>query len=424
MPIIRPFKAILYDTQKISLVNVVAPPYDVISTEQQEELYKRHPQNIIRLELSREKNPYDSAAQQFAQWKKDAMMISDASPAIYILSQSFNLPDGKHYERTGFVAACRLEEFGKGLIYPHEKTHSGPKEDRLKLFHATGAIFSQIFSLYSDEQSVLDAHIRTAMNAQPDLDVEFERVRNRVWKITDGKIISAFADAVKTKKVYIADGHHRYETALAYRDEMKQKNPNHTGDEPYNFVQMCFVNIHQPGLIVLPTHRVVHGLPDFNTNEFLETLKEHFHLDLCATPEELLNDLANRGARAYGLVLPEFPYYVLFWLREAKMLNSLGIPFGVAKLDVTVLHQFVLKDILNISEESQEKKLNLEYVKDSQQVFQLVKERKMQFGFILNPTPVEQVQAVAELNLVMPQKSTYFYPKLLSGLITYSFVDA
>jgi uncharacterized protein (DUF1015 family) len=421
MPEIKPFRAVMYDPRRGPLSDLVAPPYDVISKERQSELYSQSPSNIVRLILGREKDPYASAARLFDQWKNNGILLQETEPAIYFLSQRFPGPDARTIERRGFIAACRLEEFGRGSIYPHEQTHPGPKEDRLRLFEATHAMFSQIFALYSDPKGLLDRHYDVQADRPPDVEVEFDGIRNRLWKVRDGATMLALGSFLKGQRVLVADGHHRYETALSYSNARRLKNPRHTGTEPYNFVPIYFTNLNDPALVILPTHRIVHGLRSFREDQFLDELRGSFDVELEESEEDLIRSLAKRGEGSFGLVLQGKAGYLLLSYRKRSVPGMGEIPGLLAHLDVTVLHSVVMKGILHLSDEDQKKKLNLEYEQDAGIAIRTVRDGKAQATFLLNPTRVELLRAIAEGGFTMPQKSTYFFPKLLSGLVIYSF---
>jgi len=423
MPDIKPFRALLYNPEKVVLDDVVAPPYDVITPLQQDELYRRSPYNVIRLILGREENRYDCAAQKLDRWMRERVVVVDDRPALFAASQRCTLPGGKIVDRFGFIAACKLTEFDKGSVYPHEQTMSKPKEDRLRLFQATHAMFSQIFSIYADPERYIDRKLEVVMNDPPLDETTLDGVHHRLWKIEDQRTILDIEDHIRRQRVFVADGHHRYETALLYCNERRLQNPGHTGKEAYNFVPMFFANMSNPGLVVLPTHRLVHSLPTFDVSRFLAELGRSFQSTLFASLEQLSEALAKEQGCAFGLVLAGTPMFTLIRLKDARALERKGLPAILAQLDVTILHTLILKDILHVSDEDQVKKLYLEYEKDPLRLSEAVREGKAQAGFLMNPTRVEQIRMVAEAGFVMPQKSTYFYPKLLSGLVMYSFQD-
>jgi len=421
MPIIKPFKGIFYNRRNGNIDDVIAPPYDVISPEQQSMLYDRHPENVIRLILGREEDRYASAARYFSAWRTSGILSHDTEESLYYLVQDFSLNSGAHVSRKGFIAACKLEDFGKGSVFPHEKTLANPKEDRFKLFQATKAMFSQIFSLYADPQHDLDTFFVQWKKKAPWIDAVFENVRNRIWKISDTETIHSVQRFLSNRRVFVADGHHRYETALVYRDAMRLQHPESRGGEAFNFVPMFFTNMNDPGLIVLPTHRIIHSFPGFDQHKVLEKLKSSFMIEPHHSLQQLVSALQLEKSQSFGLILAHAPEFVLLRFAQPMLLINEGIPKVLADLDVTILHSIIVKNILGINEEDQIKKRHLDYIKDEQHALDFVRDGKAQAAFLLNPTRVDQVCAVAESGYTMPQKSTYFYPKLLSGLVMYSF---
>ncbi len=423
MPEIKPFQALLYN-RNINIADVIAPPYDVISSKYQDELYAKSPLNIVRLILGRENDRYSASAETLKEWRKKEILVRHTVPSLYFLSQTFSIPGGKKVERKGFIAACLLEDFGKGSVFPHEKTLSKPKEDRFKLLQSMHTMFSQIFSIYADSERRLDTYLKEGMSGTPYVEVEFEGVVNKLWTCDDNKVYLAISEFMKHQKVVVADGHHRYETALMYRNALRLSNPDHTGKEAYNFVPMFFANIHDPGLVIFPTHRILHSLRKFEQKKFLASLNELFYLDNYKNLQELNSALEKETKHAFGLILPEAPQYVLVRLKDASMVETSAQPSVITQLDVSILHINIFMNILHISEEAQLKKLNLDYVRDASDAAHAVMKGKAQAAFIMNPTRMEQVRIVAETGFTMPQKSTYFYPKLLSGLVNYSFDNA
>ncbi|MBI3365595.1 MAG: DUF1015 domain-containing protein [Ignavibacteriae bacterium] len=423
MPDIKPFRALLYNPQKVRFDDVVAPPYDVISSQQQGELYQRNSHNVIRLIFGREENRYESAARFLERWKREDIIAADTASCLYVVSQRFALPSGTTVDRYGFIGACKLTEFGRGSVYPHERTHSKPKEDRLQLFQATHAMFSQVFGIYADPEKHIDRHLEDVMMTPPYAEANFEGVHNRLWRIDDRRIIFAIEDQIQRQRVFVADGHHRYETALLYCNSRRLKNPQHTGKEAYNFVPMFFANMSNPGLVVFPTHRLVYGLAHFNPSRLLMDLQQYFQLTSYDSLKQLSEALSGEKEHAFGLLLSDVPKFSLLRLKDSRFVERLGISAILASLDVTILHTLILKNILRLSDEDQEIKRYLDYEKDSSRTSEAVRSGKAQAAFLMNPTRIEHIRAVSEAGLVMPQKSTYFYPKLLSGLVMYSFLD-
>ncbi|MGO9482575.1 MAG: DUF1015 domain-containing protein [Candidatus Kryptoniota bacterium] len=417
--VIKPFRAIHYNTDLVDLSEVVAPPYDVINKKLQDELYKKNPNNIIKLDLNREANPYPAAAAEMQRMLKEKLLVQDSEPAIYPCFQTFKTQDGSSVTRRGFVSWIKLEPFNAGVVLPHEHTLSGPKVDRLNLMTATKATFSQIFSLYGDQNKVLEREYDRLKGVKQCLEADYDGVNNTIYRITDPAALKTFQDILAKLPVYIADGHHRYETALEYQRLIREKNRSHNGEEAYNFIMMYFTNIFDSGLVVYPTHRIIHSLDNFDPGKFLENVKNYFELTPKPNAEELAGSLVSAGDYSFGMMLPQKKYFLLKLKKGMNVLSIVkeDVPAPVKRLDVTLLHDLVLLQTLGISKEAQEKKLNINYTIDMHVVDETVQSGEGQIGFLLNATKVEQVQEVADAGAVMPQKSTYFYPKLLSGML-------
>lgn len=420
MPELVPFKGVRYNPTKVNLETVVAPPYDVIPPALQTKLYEKDPHNVVRLILAKEKDPYASAAATFAEWEKNLILVRDKEPGMYLVHQTFDGPGGVPVTRKGFVALCRLEEFSANVVLPHEKTHSRPKEDRLNLLKATGANLSQIFCLYSDPEKEVDRILNGWSKTDPLIDVTYEDVQNRLWMITDPKTIADIREAMHAKQVLIADGHHRYETALAYRAERMAADPRHTGSEPYNYVMMFLTNVDDEGLIIYPTHRVIHSLSSFDAGSFLQQVEEHFIVRSFEQEELLLPALESCSVPSFGVVIAGDQRSFLLSLKPVHLPGELvadALPPVVKSLDVTLLHHVILRDILGISLRDQEEKKNIAFVREADEALKAVRTGGAQLAFFMNAAKIEQVRAVAKAGHTMPQKSTYFYPKLLSGLV-------
>lgn len=426
MPIIRPFRGIRYNQAVVNINTVVAPPYDVISPEQQNQLYDKDAHNIVRLILGREEDRYSAAAKSFNEWQESGVLAREARPAFYPLVQTFKTTTGSVIQRKGFIALCHLEEFEKGIVLPHEKTLSKAKEDRFKLFKATNSNFSQIFSLYSDAAKNVDSTIAPLYSTPAAVDVTFENVRNQLWVITDDRAIEKIAQEMEPKQVLIADGHHRYETALAYRDLMKSQNPKHNGTELYNYVMMFFTNLDDEGLVIFPTHRVVHSLPKFAWKDFSSTIQKYFTVAEFPAREAMVKALGSHARYAYGIIVNGASKYWIASLKDGMTVDSLvssSLPAEVKDLDVVLLHSYFLGSVLGISVEAQEKKLNIHYIQRVDDCENEIVKGVAQVAFVVNPTKIGQVRAVAKAGQTMPQKSTFFYPKLLSGLVLNKMAD-
>ena len=426
MATVRPFKGLVYNAEAVRLSEVVAPPYDVISPELQHRLYEKDPRNVVRLILNRDPDPYASAAEAFRTWQSDGTLLRDTEPAFYLLSQSFAGAGGSDITRSGCIGLCRLEEFEKKVILPHEKTLAKPKEDRLKLFQATESNFSQVFGVYADPEKSLSSLFAEATSAPPDLDVTFEGVRNRLWRIQGGRRTRAISDFFENRNILIADGHHRYETALAYRAARRSADPHGSPDAPYNYVMMFLTNMSDEGLVVLPTHRVVHSVQNFDSSALLKMLSASFVLQSFNSPERMMHALQEGGSGTLAMVLREHQAYHVLSLKPGLSASEVvegPEPDVVKQLDVAVLHFHILRSLLGISAHAQEQKSNLDYVVDPVEAVETVRKGYAQAAFLLNPTPVDQVYAVASAGYTMPQKSTFFFPKLLSGLVFHSHRD-
>lgn len=426
---IAPIRGILYDPARVEISRVIAPPYDVISEEERIRLEALDPRNCVRLILPRGEGDekYGNAARTFEAWRHEGVLRRDEVPALYLYHQVFTSlelgPDP--VTRRGFICGVRLHAFDEDVILPHERTLRGPKEDRLKLMRATRAHFSQIFALYPDPRREIDPWFEATLAHQPDLEGRTaDGTLHRLWRVTDRATIEAVARLLEPRRLYIADGHHRYETMLALRDEFRRTaggriSPRATTE----FGTLFLANMDDPGLVVLPTHRLVHSLPSFDRAEFLARVAEHFVVEVI--PEgatdavKVKTAIAERSARGntFALVLPGDARAYLLTLRSTPEAAGLTGPRALTSLDVTVLHSLVLERLLGIDREALEAQRNLAYVKDTREALERVARGEAQAGFLMHPTPVAQVRAVADAHEVMPQKSTFFYPKIASGLV-------
>ena len=438
---IIPFKGILYNKEKIrDMKDVVAPPYDVISPPEQEELYKRHENNVVRLILGKESdsdtpdnNRYTKAKDSFDSWQKNSILIKDAFPSIYVYSQEYHLGETEGFEkkrRLGFIALSKLENFGEGKIHPHENTLAKPKEDRLKLMQHCNANFSSIFGLFSDPSKRIDSVLKDYMRHSPLYDlVDDAGMRHTLWAIRDNKVIQIITGVMSDKQVFIADGHHRYETAINYRNEMREKLPNFTGEELYNYVMMYFTNTNSEGLSILPIHRLVSNLSNFDKKKIIKKAGEFFNIEKLSLNEsdektvkqKLFSDIKERGEKEhiFGMYLGN-DEYLLLTLKDEDVLDRLITNSrhpSWKKLDVTILHTLLIEKVLGISEKNLAEQKNITYTISGDEAIKDVKAGKYQIALFLNPTKIEEVKDVAAAGEKMPQKSTFFYPKLLTGLV-------
>jgi uncharacterized protein (DUF1015 family) len=433
---IKPFRAVRYRAdQGGDLSKVIAPPYDVITPAMQSALYERHPQNIVRVDLTRpepgeaEDGKYARADHMLKDWLTHGVLAQDDRPAFYVLAQTFTGPDGVQRTRTGFFSRARLVRFDEGQILPHERTLKGPKIDRLKLMRATRHNLSPIFGTYKDPDQRVLAALEDAKRALPIARAEMDHVDNRMWRIDQKDRQDRIQSALAQSKLYIADGHHRYETGLAYRDERREQGrsslPLETNDAPgYESILMFASAVEDPGMVIFPTHRLVHGLPRLDEQQLFAALDPFFERtrapDASGPAQAALREMGMRGnaylaATKSGRYLlsakPSAPWGSVPPLPEHRALRS---------LDVAILHGVILEHILQITPEAQASQANLRYSKDFTEAFlSPSKEKDVQVAFLMNPTKIEEVIEVAEAGEVMPQKSTFFYPKIPSGLVLY-----
>lgn len=430
---IVPFRALRYRLDRIGdPASVMAPPYDVISPAMQADLYRRNDYNVVRLILGQtpatdteNDNRYTRAAADFRRWQEDSILVRDAAPSLYLYDQIYQLEDGSEITRKGFIALTRIEDFSSGVVKPHEKTLAGPKADRLLLTRACSANFSPIFSLYSDPSCALESLSKRYKSETPAVDVkDDDGVIHRLWPVGDVDLIEQARELLDSKPLFIADGHHRYETALNYRNEMREKTPDFNGKETFNYVLMYFANMEDQGMTIFPTHRVIFGLPSFDTAAFLHALSDFFAIEeIRVTPpfDGVRERLRTLGAerRTLGCYLGGERFVFLSLKDEAIMDRFFDprSPRALRTLDVSVLHRLILENQLGISTQAQEAQSNLRYVKGFDEPFAMVARGEGQIAFLMNPTRMSEVRDVANAGEKMPQKSTYFYPKLLSGLV-------
>jgi uncharacterized protein (DUF1015 family) len=434
---IHPFRALHYNPSRIEeLGKVVTQPYDKISPEMQTRYYASSPFNLVRVIRGQphpDDNPRDNvyvrAARHFQQWIEDRILVSEAQPALYPYDQEYEVPGwpGNKKVRRGFIALCRLEDYSQRTIHPHEETLSAPKTDRLELVKATRAHFGQIFVLYSDPTGLVESLLAEQAGEKPWEQVTDEyQTLHSVWRITEPRAIERIVTLMSDKKLVIADGHHRYETALAYRDYCRNRAISGNRAE---YVMMTFIRMEADGLTILPTHRLVRGLPAFHWTEFLSQARSIFDAEEWPTRGEI-HDWAERFfetlARA-GRERPAFGAYAgagklaLLRLRGEFDLDAAlnDLPPTLRRLDVILLHRLILQQILGIDRQAVREERNLTYHREFPAAAEAVAKGQAQLCLLLNPTPVEAMRDNALAGLVLPQKSTDFYPKLLSGLAIY-----
>jgi uncharacterized protein (DUF1015 family) len=432
MATLRPFRGILYDPAVVGpLDRVVAPPYDVIGAEEQGRLYEASPFNAIRLDLSRDRDRYGSAARTFQEWTASGALRRDPSPALYAHGQRFLLKDGTVHERFGVFARLRLEEFSSGKVLPHEKTLAAPKADRLELQRACRANLSPIFGLCSLPGWRLADALAPALAAPPAIAIDDRLgVRHRLWRLTDPALQRGVVERLGGATVYIADGHHRYETALRYRDEMREQSGRRSGEEPFDYVLAFLSNMDEPGLVVLPTHRLLRDLA-LPPGRFAERLGTFFRMEEIPRARgagPFLESVKRPapGERRIGVVLRDLDRFLVLATQDGDNDARLVGSTALRRLDVTLLHGLALEggsSLLGLDAHEEAERGRLVYTKDDEEAVMRVVRGEFAAGFLLNPTRVDEVRAVCEAGETMPEKSTYFYPKLLTGLVFNGLAD-
>jgi len=433
-----PFRGLRYNTEKFQdLDAVTAPPYDIISSAQQKELYDKEESNVIRLDYGMEfpddtdtNNRYTRSAEFLNQWIAEQKLVYEDQPAIYIYEQIFTLEKEKTpHSLKGIIGLVQLEEFSKKVVLPHEETISKAKEDRLNLMKTTASNMSQIYSLYMDEEKTVAHWIDAQSSGEPDLTFTTEDgIIQNVWIVTDAAVNAQITALFDEKQVFIADGHHRYETALNYRKLRHEADGTENGTMPYDYVMMMLVPMNDGGLFVFPTHRMLRDLENFDELLLVGFLTEEFTVSKIYFTEgdyaDIITDrLANTvDETLFGLYTGQ-NYYYLLNLKHTRTLDSKMPERSEAyrHLDVTVLHKLILEQYLGIDEENMKNQKNLVYTRDAHEAIDSVQNGDFDCAFLINPTKVSEIREIAQANEKMPQKSTYFWPKLVTGIVINKF---
>lgn len=419
---IAPFRGIKFNPAKVGNAQaVITQPYDKITPEMQCGYYDASPYNYVRLILGREDDRYAEAERTCGEWSNAGVLVKDSVPALYPYHQQFE-HRGETRVRKGFVAVVELEEFEKGGILPHERTLSKPKADRLTLMRTTRKNLEHVFMLYSDPGEKVSQLFADVCRRPAEISVTDEyKTVHRLWTATDPGAIGKAREMMKQKVLFIADGHHRYETSLTYRNEMRQAHPGFTGREAFNFRMVTLVNLADPGLLILPTHRLVFNLSGFNFDSFLRKSGEWFDVTPVAEAE-ITPELKKRaGEHAFGVVSARGAG--LLTLRDSSLVDRF-VPErsrDYKELDVTVLHSVVIEHLLGITPEKIEDYVR--YEREPEDAVAKVKSGEFQMALLVNPTRPEQVEKVAQHRERMPQKSTDFFPKLVSGLVAFDIAN-
>jgi uncharacterized protein (DUF1015 family) len=409
---VSPLHALHYALERVGgLSPVVSPPYDVIDEAQRAELAARSPYNVVEIDLPRsDGDPYAHAAELFEAWQRDGAIVRDHEPALWALAQDYTGPDGSSYTRRGFFARVRVEDYGAGRIRPHERTHPGPKEDRLRLTRATRANLSPIFSLYDDPEGAAWGALAPHLDGEPWDEVgDEDGTQHRIWRVADPGAAQAVQAAMRDTELLIADGHHRYETARVYAEEVG-------GEGAHRYVLMCLVALQDPGLTVFPTHRLLTALSDSGR----EALREAIVRDWVAE-EVALEDLQPLpgGPLRVGYLDAHHRRPLMLTLRDPAIADAAlpGKPEPYRRLDTAVLEALVLQGALGMTEDDISHLNGLDYARSTDQARERVLAGEAEAAFFMAPTPVQQVRDVAAAGENMPPKSTYFFPKVLTGMV-------
>jgi uncharacterized protein (DUF1015 family) len=425
---VRAFRALRYDLGRVgALANVVAPPYDVIDPPLQDALYERSPYNVIRLELNKEtpedsesSNRYTRAAGFLREWQLETVLKQDSARSLYVYHQEFEA-EGRRYTRKGFLGRVRLEPYGQGKIYPHEETLSGPKADRLKLFHATGMNLSPIFGIFPDEAGAVQACLDEAVRRSPPIEtVDHLGVVSRLWPVSDQHAVSTTVGLMGPKPVFIADGHHRYETGLRYLED-KRKNGAVPEEHAANFILMMLVAMSDPGLIIMPTHRLISGLQGMTAEKLSGLLAPYFDIELIGKGHDAARQAwehieLDGGQNLLGFGTAADGAWLTARFRTPALMAELAPDHGQdwRGLSVAILHVVVLDKLLT---GKSGQKPNCKFVHLLSEARDAVASKQCDVAALVAPAGMKHVEAIAGNLEKMPPKSTYFYPKLLSGLV-------
>lgn len=417
---IQPLRALHYDQATVGpLAAVTSPPYDVIDAAQRAALLRRSPFNVVAVDLPKAEgeeqdpstDPYARAGELFDAWQLQGVLMRDPEPAIWAHAQTYTGPDGRTSTRKGFFCRVRIEGYGPGRVRPHERTHPGPKEDRLRLMRATKANLSPIFSLYSDPDNTAWRALEPATEDSPWGDVKDESgTTHRIWRVIDPARIAAVQDATREAELLIADGHHRYETANAYAEEIG-------GEGEHRYLLMCLVALEDPGLTVFPTHRLVRGLDRSRQEALRDALRRDFEIE--EVPLERIAPEPGLGPLELGYIDSHHQQPYRLRLKDQAIADAAlpGFSEAYRSLDTGVLEALLLKGALGLSDEDISHFNGLFYARSTEEALAMVRSAQYDAAFLMRPTPVSQVRDVAARGENMPPKSTFFYPKLLTGLL-------
>ncbi len=414
---VRPLRALHYDLDRVGdPADVVSPPYDVIDPQQRADLAARSPHNVVEIDLPQGEDPYAAAARAFAAWRADGVLVRDEEPAFWVLTQDYTGPDGRPYTRHGFFARIRVEDYGPGRIRPHERTHPGPKEDRLNLTRATRANLSPIFALYDDPAGTAWSALERHLDGEPFADVtDGDATRHRLWRVADPETLATVTESLAPSELLIADGHHRYETARVYAEEVG-------GEGAHRYVLTCLVALQDPGLTVFPTHRLLTGLDAEKREALRDEVLRDWEVEE-TTLEDLEPPPAPDDRVRLGYLDTGHRRPLRLTLKDQATVDAAlpGRSDAYRHLDTAVLEALVLTGALGMSEEDISHFNGLDYSRTTAEARERILSGDVQAGFFMGATPVDRIRDVAAAGEVMPPKSTYFFPKVLTGLLFHPF---
>lgn len=425
MPKIRSFRGIRYNPERIGLDSVICPPYDVITNQQIEELYARSPYNAVRLVLGKQhpkddkdNNRYTRARDYFHQWLSEGVLIEDEKPAIYYHEHTFTLGD-KTYTRKGFIASVRLDDDDKKVIRPHEHTVKSPKLDRLRLMNEVRMNFSSVLGLYADSKKIIETQVKPRLG-DPHVEFTFRDETHRLWVIDETALVDKVSRLMQNKKIVLADGQHRYETAKIYRDRMRAATGKSDGNQNFDYIQMYLVNVDE-GVKILPMHRVILDSMGVGLVDLEYRIKEIYNMIPYDNRKGFISALNKAGKGAVGLFVKGIPRFYLLQLAHEEDLERMmpqHIPHQLRKNDVTILHDCVIEPVLGINANIENRRIS--YTSKAEEALDMVSKGQADIAFLLNPPSIEEVFEIAEAGLRMPHNSTYFYPKVPTGLVFHS----
>ncbi|MFA6451163.1 MAG: DUF1015 domain-containing protein, partial [bacterium] len=426
MATIKPFKALRYHRPKVeNIANLLSPPYDIISPEQKKELYQRSEHNITRVDfpIPPEKGDmYEESAKLLDKWEAEQLLVTESRPAIYVTEEYYIDWEGYRRIRRGFIALLRVEDYKTCAVYPHERTFPKHKDDRRKLLRATHAMFNPVFSFYSDDDKKVSSVLKNVVDRTlPDWNFRFDDgVTRTMWSLTKPKEIETIVEAMSKRSVFIADGHHRYETALGFSSEMDEKMGTKPEDDaPYHYVLMYFVNMEDEGLSILPTHRALKDIPKFSEKDVINMIEKDFVMEEMERRECIEAVYHTPGSQAMAVQIGG-KYFKIQAKPDAISANAdlQKLDETVKNLNVSICEEMLLKPLIGGTENLLE---HISYIVEPEKVHDRVASGEFQMAIYLAPVSINDLERTARALQVMPQKSTYFYPKLITGLVIYRF---